>query len=149
MIGTDLISLVTHILNVTRVHGVNNLKKKLEELQYQGIPDLKIILIDDAINEVVKSYGITRKDLFHGKRKGATSDARKMCYIILTEHFSLSEKEAAWYFERHPKVVYRALDEFKNMSNGVKWQRDFLAKKKEISNRVEVIIKLKTEQGDN
>jgi hypothetical protein len=124
---TDIASIFKHIYTVFRVHGVNNVMDKLRQLQQVGLNEYNLALMEFIVTEVANMYRVRRSDL-RTVRGGPESEARKMCYVIMCQELTVSEKNVAWYFDRSPKVVYRALEEYREMSDKVNWQKDFLKK---------------------
>ena len=137
---TDITSIFKHIYNVMRRYGVQNVIHKLRQLEAQGIDHFETEVIEAIIVHVTCQYEISRKDLFEGKKRGACSDARKMCYILMKENLSLNEMQIAWYFDRHNKAVYRAMYEYAQMNNSIKWQREFLEKKRIVDEKISMLV---------
>lgn len=137
---TDIASIFKHIYNIMRRYGVQNVIQRLRQLEAQGIDHFETEIIEAIIVQVTSSFSISRKDLFERKKRGASSDARKMCYVLMKENLTLNEMQIAWYFDRHNKAVYRAMYEYEQMNPSVKWHREFLEKKKEIDQKISALI---------
>lgn len=119
-----------------RRYGVSNVVNKLRQLESNRINLSKSDSIDLIVSIVCKDYGVKRDDLFSRKKAVVLSESKKMAVILMYEEAEMSPKEIAWYFNRHSKSVYRILDEYGLMTSEVKWQRDFLEKKKILAEKI-------------
>ena len=138
MIDTEIASLLKQFYSVIRKHGISKIINRFSLLELYLVDDQQEDLAEFIVKKVIFAYSITEKELFE-KKQGITSEARTMCYVLMKEHLGLSESKIGWYFDRHNKVVYRALAEYSKMTDKVSWQKDFLKKKAEISQSIEQI----------
>lgn len=129
----DISRLLIDIYNTVRRYGVKNIVGKLKELEQKDTDTDHSEAINLIVNLVCKEYDVWRKDLLSKKRGNSLSEAKKMVVVLVAENVPISYREIAWYFNRHNRSVYRVLEEYQNMSKDIKWQRDFLEKKEQLT----------------
>lgn len=132
----DISTLLVSVYKVMRRYGVSNVVKKLRQIETNRIDLTKSDSIDLIVSVVCTDYKVKRSDLFSRKKAVVLSESKKMAVILMHEEAEMSPKEIAWYFNRHSKSVYRILDEYGLMTAEVKWQRDFLEKKKILAQKI-------------
>lgn len=123
---TDIPSLIYHVYNVCRKHGVKQVISKWKQFEKEDYEHSQLLMVNKTIELVLKEFSISRSALFNKQNRGACSEGRKMCYVLLKKYASMDETQIAWYFSRHAKVVYRANDEFIRMTTKVKWQKEWM-----------------------
>ena len=136
---TDITLVFKHIYNVVRRHGITKVVERLRQLEQSGITQHQLDIVDQIIIEVTKLYGITRTELFEHK-KGTVAEARKMCYVVMKETLPLNETQIGVQFGRTNRVVYRAIDEYRNMSMSQKFDANWLKKKQIVDTAIKRYI---------
>lgn len=125
----DIALIFRQIYTVVRKYGVENVLKKLREIEAKADEPSDVELIDIIINNVCKEFNVKRDTLFQKNKNARASEARRMCYVLIKTYLRLSNRQIAWFFNQHDKSVWRAIMEYQSMSTKIKWQKDFIEKK--------------------
>jgi chromosomal replication initiation ATPase DnaA len=137
---SDFIGLLRNIYRVVRRHGVKVVEEKLRQMESFGIDDYETKVIDRIIEECCRAFRVERSELVDGKKRGIYASARKVAFVVMKETLSLSETQISFFFKRHNKVVYRAIQEWEMMDPTHPSDREMLGKKQVVSAAVTKFI---------
>jgi chromosomal replication initiation ATPase DnaA len=107
--------------------GAAKVMKKLQQLDAESYDERQREVIDFIILKVTHAFNISKYDLMESSKRGAVTDARKMCFILFKRNLDLSDHQIASYFSRVRQVVHRAMHEYEEMTGKLNHERDFLA----------------------
>ncbi len=106
---------------------------------YESEYDNIIEFILDCVIEQYKSEGVKKEDLF-GVERGAPTEARKLCIIIIKEHLDIDPKLISNFFGRQTyQTVYMTISEWKNLDKTNKKNpqiRDFIDRHAKVTEKV-------------
>ena len=139
----DISTLLVNVYKVMRKYGVNNVIRKLRQIEQKNIDSNNTESIDLIISIVCGLYKVKRADLFSRKKSNPVSESKKMAIVLIRENVEMSPAQIAIYFNRHNRSVYRILNEYQSMTDEVKWQKDFLEKKRVLSDKIKAETKFK------
>lgn len=140
----DLPTLLINVYQVMRKFGVNNVIRKLRQIEQKNIDEFDSKDINLIINIVCRSYGVKKTDLLSRKKGVAVSESKKMAIVLLSEIVKMPATNIAILFNRHQRSVYRVLNEYQAMTFDVKWQKDFLEKKQVLTENINIEIEKKS-----
>lgn len=132
----DLPTLLVNVYQVMRRFGVNNVIRKLRQIEQRSIDENSTEHIDLIINVVCRSYGVKKADLMSRKKGVSVSESKKMAIVLISEIVAMPATNIALLFNRHNRSVYRILKEYQAMTYDVKWQKDFLEKKEILTDKI-------------
>lgn len=119
-----------------RKFGVNNVIRKLRQIEQKNIDENNTKDTELVINVVCRSYGVKKQDLLSRKKGVSVSESKKMAIVLISELVNMPASSIAVLFNRHNRSVYRILNEYQAMTYDVKWQKDFLEKKEFLTNKI-------------
>lgn len=136
--ATEVVSLMRKLARAVKKYGVNKIVKVLNELDSEkkaSIYHKKVV--DYIIKEVCFHFNVPKADIFKKNIRGNTSDARRMCFVLMKKHLDLSHLEISQWFklESH-SVISIALSSFHDLDAQIKSDREFLTKYMEIDKEV-------------
>ena len=142
-----------HVIDFLRViergirhHGVEKITSTLKTLDIQSylqVNNLDVIVkyICESVANEYKDNSVKESDLFHRKKRGDITSARKMAIILIKEFTSLSDTKLAGYFGRSRQIIFYTTQEFKELNATNKIDVLFLNRYDKLSRKIASFIK--------
>jgi chromosomal replication initiation ATPase DnaA len=136
----DIVNFIKKLYQTVRKIGMKRFSEIIETAKIQdNFPEKESQLINFIIKCSAENYNINEQEIIKKHTKGASSDARKMCFVIINKHFDFTHKNIALYFGRNDHaLVSKAIREFNSMNTKIKTHKDFIDKFNKINEIVEV-----------
>lgn len=133
-------ALFSEINKLINKQGVNKAYLSIKSLNRSDVGE-DVAVFDFIIKAVVKSFGVTKGELYDGKDKFGASDARKACYYLVRKYLSYSSKTIAMQFNKGGSTVREGIIDVRTMlKDGEKFHKDYLPKHKEAEEEISQYI---------
>jgi hypothetical protein len=127
----EIVVFFREVQRVIAKHGLRTVLKTLRSINNDDDGYTK-----DVTNYIVAStankYGVTKEDILRSNKRGAITDARRMCFALMKEHLTLSDGYIGDHFGISRQYINRELgdlpinqDEFATKDEA-KFVQDFL-----------------------
>jgi hypothetical protein len=122
-----------YIINGIRFYGIKKMQPELLKLKIEKPLRIKIIGIDEDVEEVnkianskinfikkivlkeYKKYNFDLFDIFNVQKRGKCTEAKKIIVMLILKHTDISVVSLAKYFSRSRSVIYQIKDEYEIM----------------------------------
>lgn len=135
----DIVNFIKKLYHTVRKIGMKRFTEIIETAKNQdNFPEKESELMSFIIKCSADNFKVSESDILKKHSKGASSDARKMCFVVINKHFDLTHKNIALYFGRQDHaLVSKAIREFNTMNMKIKTHKEFLEKFEKIDSLVE------------
>jgi len=142
-----------HVIDFFRViergvrhHGVEKITSALKNLDIQSylqVNNLDVIVkyICECVAKDYKKNNVKEVDLFHRKKRGEITSARKMAIILIKEFTNISDTKLARYFGRSRQIIFYTSQEFKDLDPKNKHDVLFLNRYDKLSRKIALFMK--------
>jgi chromosomal replication initiation ATPase DnaA len=136
----DIVNFIKKLYQTVRKIGMKRFSEIIETAKIQdSFPEKESQLINFIIKSCASTYDISEHDIIKKHTKGASSDARKMCFVVISKHFDFTHKNIALYFGRNDHaLVSKAIREFNSMNIKIKTHKDFIENFNKINESVTI-----------
>ena len=84
----DIVNFIKKLYQTVRKIGMKRFSEIIETAKIQdNFPEKESELINFIIKCSAENYNINEQEIIKKHTKGASSDARKMCFVIINKHF--------------------------------------------------------------
>lgn len=120
----DISQLIRHVSIMVNRHGLSKVLASVNAHMNGDQADSE--MMNAIISTICRHYKLTPR-LLHAKDKNPRRvQARKMCYLAINRYLKLSKHKIAKYFEIGRTSVCHTFEEFENMKEHIKSDRDFM-----------------------
>jgi hypothetical protein len=134
----EIINFLKELHRVISKFGADKVLNQIRKLHL----DSDDVYTKDVCNYILvvtsNKYKITLDDLMYSNKRGSVSDARKMCFVLMKEHLSITDEEIGSYFGGKKRQYIN------NQLNSLPINKDKY-KNKEEANFVKDFIELSTD----
>lgn len=134
----EIINFLKELHRVISKFGADKVLNQIRKLHL----DSDDVYTKDVCNYILvvtsNKYKITLDDLMYSNKRGNVSDARKMCFVLMKEHLSITDEEIGSYFGGKKRQYIN------NQLNSLPINKDKY-KNKEEANFVKDFIELSTD----
>lgn len=126
----DIVNFIKKLYQTVRKIGMKRFSEIIETAKIQdNFPEKEAELINFIIKCSAETFGISESEIIKKHTKGVSSDARKMCFVMINKHSDFTHKNIALYFGRNDHaLVSKAIREFNSMNVKIKTHKEFMEK---------------------
>lgn len=129
-------ALFNEINKLISKQGVNKAYLSIKSLNRSEVGE-DVAAFDFIVKTVVKSFGVTKAELYDSKDKFGASDARKACYYLIRKYLNYSSKTIAMQFNKGGSTVREGIIEVRTMlKDGDKFHKEYLLKHRDVEEQV-------------
>jgi hypothetical protein len=94
----EILDFFREVQRVISKHGLPKVLSELRKLKIDSNNDLERDVSDYILNITATHYQIEIADILASKKRGAISEARRMCFALMKEHLPFTDEEIGHYF---------------------------------------------------
>lgn len=95
----DISEFFREVQRVISTFGIDQVMEKLREISHEDQSGLHRDVCDFIVLSTALHFGVSKKDVLFSSKRGAVSDARRMCYALMKEHIKdISDEKIGSYF---------------------------------------------------
>jgi len=94
----EILEFLREVQRVISKHGLNKVLGQLRKIKIDSNNELERDVCEYILTETSRHYSIEINDILTSKKRGAISEARRMCFALMKEHLPFTDEEIGDYF---------------------------------------------------